>query len=93
MAEALDKAGVVFFPNSKAQLPNFEDQSYKQMDFLICYNSKFGVLEIQYLDSKKHEKRDDFLSKQGICLIEYCDSVQCLEDPDQVVQEFLMKFI
>jgi hypothetical protein len=93
MAEALDKAGVVFFPNSKAQLPNFEDQSYKQVDFLICYNSKFGVLEIQYLDFKKQEKRDAFLLKQGICLIEYCDSVQCLEDPDQVVQEFLMKFI
>jgi hypothetical protein len=93
IAEALDRAGVLFFPNSKAQLPNFEDQPYKQVDFLICYNSKLGVLEIQYSDTEKQEKRDYFLSKQGIFLIEYCDPVQCLEDPDQIVQEFIIKFI
>lgn len=93
IAEALDKAGVVFFPNSKAQLPNFEEQSYKQVDFLVYYNSKLGVLEIQYPDSQKQGKRDDFLSKQGIFLIEYYDSVKCLEVPDQVVQEFIMQFI
>ncbi|SKB13579.1 Pentapeptide repeat protein [Planktothrix sp. PCC 11201] len=93
IAEALDRAGVLFFPNSKAQLPNFEDQPYKQVDFLICYNSKLGVLEIQYSDTEKQEQRDYFLSKQGIFLIEYCDPVQCLEDPDQIVQEFIIKFI
>jgi hypothetical protein len=93
IAEALDRAGVLFFPNSKAQLPNFEDQPYKQVDFLICYNSKLGVLEIQYSDTEKQEQRDYFLSKQGILLIEYCDPVQCLEDPDQIVQEFIIKFI
>ena len=93
IAEALDRAGVMFFPNSKAQLPNCEDQPYKQVDFLICYNSKLGVLEIQYSDTEKQEQRDYFLSKQGIFLIEYCDPVQCLEDPDQIVQEFIIKFI
>ncbi len=93
IAEALDRAGVMFFPNSKAQLPNFEDQPYKQVDFLIYYNSKLGVLEIQYSDTEKQEQRDNFLSKQGILLIEYCDPVQCLEDPDRVVQEFIIKFI
>ena len=93
IAEALDSAGVMFFPNSKAQLPNCEDQPYKQVDFLICYNSKLGVLEIQYSDTEKQEQRDYFLSKQGIFLIEYCDPVQCLEDPDQIVQEFIIKFI
>ncbi|OIP69730.1 MAG: hypothetical protein AUK43_11995 [Oscillatoriales cyanobacterium CG2_30_40_61] len=93
IAEALDRAGVMFFPNSKAQLPNFEDQPYKQVDFLIYYNSKLGVLEIQYSDIEKQEQRDNFLSKQGIFLIKYCDPVQCLENPDQVVQEFIIKFI
>ena len=46
IAEALDRTGVLFVPNSLARLTTPKGRENKEADFLICYNGKWGVLEV-----------------------------------------------
>ncbi|HYW18836.1 MAG TPA: pentapeptide repeat-containing protein [Nodularia sp. (in: cyanobacteria)] len=46
IAEALDRTGVLFVPNSLARLNTAKGRENKEADFLICYNGKWGVLEV-----------------------------------------------
>jgi Pentapeptide repeats (8 copies) len=86
IAEALDRAGVLFFPNSKARLTTTEGRENQEPDFLIFHNGKCGILEV---DGEVDEERDRILESHGIPIIQHYDSTQCSEQPDLVVQEFL----
>ena len=93
IAEALDRTGVLFVPNSLARLNTPKGRGNKEADFLICYNGKWGVLEV---DGPFHtaerrveeQERERIFKKNGIKVVERFDSERCYNNPDEVVQEF-----
>ncbi|MDM3858167.1 MAG: pentapeptide repeat-containing protein [Aphanizomenon gracile PMC649.10] len=93
IAEALDRTGVLFVPNSLARLNTSKGRENKEADFLICYNGKWGVLEV---DGPFHtaerrveeQERERIFKKNGIKVVERFDSERCYNNPDEVVQEF-----
>ncbi|MDD1415813.1 pentapeptide repeat-containing protein [Dolichospermum sp. ST_con] len=93
IAEALDRTGVLFVPNSLARLNTAKGRENKEADFLICYNGKWGVLEV---DGPFHtaerrveeQERERIFKKNGIKVVERFDSERCYNHPDEVVQEF-----
>lgn len=93
IAEALDRAGVLFVPNSLARLNTSKGRENKEADFLICYNGKWGVLEV---DGSHHtaerrveeQERERIFKKNGIKVVERFDAQRCYNNPDEVVQEF-----
>jgi len=89
IAEALDRANILFFPNSKARLTTPEGRQNQEPDFLIFHQGKLGILEIWHPDTKKDEERDRFFASHGILIIHYCDANRCSEESDHIVQEFL----
>ncbi|HAX77771.1 MAG TPA: hypothetical protein DCY88_18515 [Cyanobacteria bacterium UBA11372] len=86
IAEALDRANVLFFPNSKARITTTEGRENQEADFLIFHNGKWGILEV---DGEVDEERDRILQSHGIPIIHHYDSTSCSEQPDLIVQEFL----
>ncbi|MDM3849349.1 MAG: pentapeptide repeat-containing protein [Aphanizomenon gracile PMC627.10] len=93
IAEALDRTGVLFVPNSLARLTTSKGRENKEADFLICYNGKWGVLEV---DGPFHtaerrveeQERERIFKKNGIKVVERFDAERCYNNPDEVVQEF-----
>jgi very-short-patch-repair endonuclease len=93
IAEALDRTGVLFVPNSLARLNTTTGRGNKELDFLICYHGKWGVLEV---DGPFHtaerrveeQERERIFKKNGIKVVERFDSERCYNHPDEVVQEF-----
>lgn len=93
IAEALNRTGVLFIPNSLARLTTPKGRENKEADFLICYNGKWGVLEV---DGPHHtaerrveeQERERIFKKNGIKVVERFDSERCYNNPDEVVQEF-----
>jgi hypothetical protein len=89
IAEALDRANIFFFPNSKARLTTPEGRQNQEPDFLIFHQGKLGILEIWHPDTEKDEERDRDFASAGICTIYYCEAHRCSQEADRVVQEFL----
>ena len=89
IAEALDRANIFFFPNSKARLTTPEGRQNQEPDFLIFHQGKLGILEIWHPDTEKNEERDRNFASAGICTIYYCEAHRCSQEADRVVQEFL----
>jgi hypothetical protein len=93
IAEALDRTGVLFVPNSLARLNTAKGRENKEADFLICYNGKWGILEV---DGPFHtaerrveeQERERIFKKNGIKVVERFDAERCYNNPDEVVQEF-----
>ena len=46
IAQALDRAGVLFLPNCMARLGLAENRQNREPDFLVCHNGKWGILEV-----------------------------------------------
>lgn len=93
IAEALDRTGVLFVPNSLARLNTAKGRENKEADFLICYNGKWGVLEVDgpHHTAKRRveeQERERIFKKNGIKVVERFDSERCYNNPDEVVQEF-----
>lgn len=95
IAEALDRAGVLFYPNSKARLNKAQARINKESDFLVFQAGKFGILEVDgerwHPPSRTvddHE-RDRLFKAHGIRIVEHYDATRCWNEPDKVVQEFL----
>ncbi|MTJ11096.1 pentapeptide repeat-containing protein [Anabaena sp. UHCC 0187] len=93
IAEALDRTGVLFLPNSLARLTTAKGRENKEADFLICYNGKWGVLEVDgpfHTPERRVEEqeRERIFKKNGIKVVERFDFERCYNNPDEVVQEF-----
>ncbi len=95
IAEALDRAGVLFYPNCKARLSSSVGREGKETDFLVFHQGKWGILEVDgepwHPPSRTvhdHE-RDRLFKVHGIRIVEHYDATRCWEQPDRVVQEFL----
>ncbi len=97
IAEALDRAGVLFLPNCLARLNHPsepEGRGNKEADFLICHQGKWGVIEV---DGPHHtpdrrveeQERERLFRHHGIRVVERFDAARCYEQPDEVVKQFL----
>lgn len=95
IAQALDKAGVLFLPNCKARLGSGGNRQNREPDFLICYNGKWGILEVdgepfhQASRAVADHERDRLFKIHGITVAEHYDANKCFNKPDEVVNEFL----
>lgn len=95
IAQAFDLAGVLFYPNCKARLSTSLGREGKETDFLVFYQGKWGILEVDgepwHPPSRAvhdHE-RDRLFKVHGIRVVEHYDASRCFQQPDQVVAEFL----
>lgn len=49
IAEALDRAKVLFLPNCRARLTTVEGRKNKEPDFIIYYQGRGGILEVDVI--------------------------------------------
>ncbi len=95
IAQALDRADTLFFPNCMARLGLSVGRRNREADFLVCYKGKWGILEVDgepfhppSRTTADHE-RDRLFKAHGIVVIEHFDASECFETPDGVVRKFL----
>jgi hypothetical protein len=95
VAQALDRAGVLFLPNCKARLGLAANRLNREADFLVCADGKWGILEVDgepfhppSRAAQDHE-RDRLFHQHGILIIEHYDATHCFQKPDEVVASFL----
>ncbi|MCT7997053.1 hypothetical protein [Laspinema olomoucense] len=87
IAEALDRAGVLFYSNATARLTTPDGGKNQDPHFLVCSDGKLGILVV---DGEEDEAETDrLLQTQGIRIIHHYPVTQCTEDSDWVVLEFL----
>lgn len=88
IAEALDRAGVLFYPNATARLTTPDGRKNQEPHFLVGSEGKLGILFVDGVEEDKAET-DRLLQSQGIHIIYHYPVTQCTEDSDWVVLEFL----
>jgi hypothetical protein len=89
IAEALDRAGVLFFPKATARVTTTDGRQNQDLYFLICYQGKLGILGVNAEEGDEDNRSDRILQSQGIRIIQYYNAIECTEEPDRVVLEFL----
>lgn len=96
IAQALDRAGVLFWPNCMARLGlGGEERRNREADFLICHRGRFGILEVDgeafHPPSRAAEdhERSRVFKQHGLRVVEHYGAERCWNDPDAVVSEFL----
>jgi hypothetical protein len=96
IAEALDRAGAMFLPNCMARVTSKSGRRNREADFLVCYESKWGILEVDgepfHPPSRTVEdhERDRLFRSHGVRVVEHFDATECYESSDDVVRRFLM---
>jgi hypothetical protein len=96
IAIALDRAGVLFFPNCRGRLSGqTKSRENREPDFLICHEGKWGILEVDgepfHPPSRtvQDHARDRSFKEHGVRIVEHFDATECYEKPDDVVSRFL----
>lgn len=95
IAEALDRAGVLFFPNCRGRLGPSTTRENREADFLICCEGKWGILEVDgepfHPPSRtvQDHARDRTFRELGVRLVEHFDATECFGKADEVVARFL----
>lgn len=93
IAEALDRTGILFIPNSQMRLTTPDGRQNQEANFLIFNQGKLGILEIDSETSPQDNSSDEIrtisFKASGIHLVKGYDANKCSEEPDLVVQEFL----
>ncbi|HYO87235.1 MAG TPA: hypothetical protein VER79_01235 [Candidatus Limnocylindrales bacterium] len=91
VAKALDHAGVVFLPPAKMRLTSGSERQSREIDFLVLYEGRWGVLEV---DGPWHTQtgdtsRDELLRANGVTCIRRYDSERAYHETAAIVSEFL----
>ena len=95
IAQALERAGVLYFPNCKARLGMFGKREVREPDFLVFSQGKWGILEVDGepyhpVSRAVHDHaRDRLFKSHGIIYIDHYDASECYKNADKVVKEFL----
>ncbi len=95
VAQALDRAGVLFLPNCKARLGPANRRENREPDFLICAEGKWGILEVDGepfhppARTVHDHERARLFKAHGVRVVEHFDAATCYRDPDGVVRQFL----
>ena len=95
VAEALERAKVLFLPNCLARLNTLDGRKTKEADFIICNKGKWGIIEVDGepfhppTRTPQDHKRDQDFYAHGAALVLHFDATECFEQPDKVVLRFL----
>ncbi|MBM4046637.1 MAG: hypothetical protein FJ279_16120 [Planctomycetes bacterium] len=95
IAQALDRAGVLFFPNCRGRLGAASTRENREADFLVCHDGKWGILEVDGepfhppARTAEDHARDRLFREHGVRSVEHFDATECYEKPDEVVGRFL----
>ena len=95
IAEALDRAGVLFFPNCRGRLGQPASRENREADFLICRDGKWGILEVDgepfHPPSRtvQDHARDPHSGNSGSASLSTSMRPSVFERPDEVVGRFL----
>lgn len=95
IAQSLDRAGVLFFPNCRGRVGSTTKRENLEADFLICADGQWGILEVDgepfHPPSRTaHDHaRDRKFRERGVRVVEHFDATECYEKPDEVVDRFL----
>jgi hypothetical protein len=96
IAQALDRVGVLFFPNCRGRLTTTQGRQNRECDFLVCYEGIWGILEVDgepfhpVSRAAEDHKRDGFFLDHGVWVHRF-DSDECFKSPDNVVRRFLQR--
>jgi hypothetical protein len=88
IAEALDLAGVLFFPNATARFTTPNGRENQPPHFLVCSEGKLGILVVDGVEEDEVET-SRLLQSQGIRIIHHYPVTECTEESDRIVLEFL----
>src|SRR5437764_8730543 len=95
IAQALERAGVLFLPNCMAHLRGLDGPENKEADFLVCHNGKWGLLEVDGEPFHPPSRvaldhaRDRLFRAHGIKVVEHFNATECYNEPSSVVGRFL----
>lgn len=96
IAQALDRSGVLFFPNCIGRLNINQGRRNLESDFLICDQGNWAILEVDgepfHPASRAAEdhKRDGFFIDHGVWVHRF-DANECFNYPDKIVERFLKR--
>jgi hypothetical protein len=94
VAQALDRAGVMYVPNCRSRIGSPDRRRGCEADFLVMDNGRWGVLEVDGeewhagLASRDHE-RDRPFHFHGAHKVQRFDAGECFENPDAIVEKFI----
>lgn len=96
IAQALDRANVMFLPNCRARIGSrAETRRGLEADFVVMVDGKWGALEVDGSEwhpptrAAQDHQRDRPLRYHGAAVVERFDAGECFENPDKVVAQFL----
>jgi len=93
IAMELEARKVLFFPLAVAVRADTGEawQDHREVDFLICHDGFWGILEIAYHPNRFEQDAEKmaWFKKAGILCIEHRTSEKCYNNPATVVNEFL----
>ena len=94
IAKALDNKDVLFLADPKIRLNTESHRQTREVDFLVQYQGKWGILEV---DGPHHQHsneadqwRDARFTEHGLLVVRF-PADQCYRQPDLVVETFLQK--
>ncbi|NES68255.1 MAG: leucine-rich repeat protein [Okeania sp. SIO2D1] len=93
IAKELDKRRICFTPNSGMRITTAKGRKTKETDFLIFYNKKYAILEVDgpfHTPKTRREEQEieaDF-ENHGIRIFRF-DADECSKNPSAVVDKFL----
>jgi hypothetical protein len=99
IAEALDRAGVLFFPLPKARVVTESGRMNVEPDFVVCHEGRWGILEVDGEPFHPAERsaiehdRDRLFRRHGVVCVERFDAKRCYANPDKTVEEFLLLMV
>lgn len=99
IAEALDRAGVLFFPLPKARIALEHGHTNVEPDFVVCQEGRWGILEVDGEPFHPRERsaiehsRDRLFRRHGVVCVERFDAKKCYGQPDKTVEEFLLLMV
>lgn len=95
IAQALDRAKVMYFANCTARVNRGGDRANREPDFLICQEGHWGILEVDGepfhppTRTVHDHERDRLFERHGVRFVQHYDSERCYLEADQVVADFL----
>lgn len=95
IAEALERAGIMYIPNCLVRAGSPEEMVSRFPDFLICFDGKWGILEVdgqkyhQGRATEDHERSRIIERHGGIAYLTRFDYRRCMDDPDGVIKDFI----
>jgi len=94
IAQELETRKVLFFPlplGVRADTGNFYND-HREVDFLICQDSVWGILEVSYHPDRyeKDSEKDSWFKRSGILCIQHYSAERCYDFSKEVIDEFLI---